>query len=144
MPLMSLGLFTFSIQTAPFETLKRSTAQRWEAKNRIGQGPAYQWTGPGEDTITVDGTLAPPITGAAANLDRLREMAAGGKAWILTSGSGEVLDKWFIANVEETRAHMLGNGIARKTSFSLTLRRYWDDDDTTNNTHLGNLLDSLP
>ncbi len=138
--LMSLGLFTFSLQTAPFETLKRSTAQRWEGKNRVGRPPAYQWSGQGEDTITVDGTLAPGLTGGPANLDKLREMAASGKVWILTAGTGEVLDKWFITNVEETRTRMLADGAPRKVAFSLTLRRYWDDDDA----QLGRLMDSRP
>lgn len=140
MPLMSLGLFAFQIQTAPFETLKRSTAQRWESKNRVGQGPAWQWAGQGDDTITIDGTLAPEISGGPENLDKLREMAATGKAWILTAGTGEVLGPWFIANVEESRSHLLSNGQPRKITFSLTLRRYWDDDAT----QLGRLMDSLP
>jgi|AGTN01.1.fsa_nt_gi Phage protein U len=140
MPLMSLGLFAFTLQTAPFETLKRSTAQRWEAKNRVGRAPAYQNGGPGDDTITIDGTLAPPLTGGARNLDKLREMMAGGKVWILTAGTGEVLGKWFIANVEETRSRMLSNGAARKIAFSLTLKHYPDDDAGM----LGRLMDSLP
>lgn len=140
MPLMSLGLFVFAIQTAPFETLKRSTAQRWESKGRVGAGPAWQWTGPGEDTISLDGTLAPGISGGPANLDRLRDMADSGKAWILTAGTGEVLGPWFIASIEETRSHLLANGTPRKIAFTLTLRRYWDDDTA----QLGKLMDSLP
>lgn len=140
MPLMSLGLFAFSLQTAPFETLKRSTAQRWESKNRVGKAPAYQNGGPGDDTITIDGTLAPPLTGGAKNLDKLREMMAGGKVWILTAGTGDVMGKWFITSVEETRSHMLDKGFARKTAFSLSLKHYPDDDVGM----LGKLLDSLP
>lgn len=139
--LMSLGMFTFSLQTAPFETLKRSTAQRWEAKNRVGKGPAYQHVGQGEDSITIEGTLAPDqLTGGAETLDKLREMAATGKAWILTAGTGEVLDSWFIDKVEEGRSHFLPNGRPRKITFSLTLRRYWDETPDM----LGKLLDSLP
>lgn len=138
--LMSLGLFTFSLATAPFETLKRSTAQRWEAKNRIGRGAAYQWVGPGEDTINVDGTLMPELTGGPDNLDKLREMADSGKSWILTAGTGDVMGRWTIQDVQETRSHMLANGAPRKITFSLTLRRYWDDDEAG----AGRLLDSRP
>jgi len=138
--LMALGLFTFELKTAPFETLKRSTEQRWEAKNRVGRGPAYQWTGPGEDTITVEGTLAPELTGGPVNLDKLRDMSAKGKAWILTAGTGEVLGQWFIRKVEETRTRMLANGTPRKIAFTLTLCRYWDEDTA----QLGKLMDSKP
>lgn len=138
--LMSLGMFAFSLQTAPFETLKRSTAQRWESKNRIGKAPAYQHVGQGEDTITVDGTLAPELTGGPETLDKLREMAATGKAWVLTAGTGEVMDTWFIDRVEETSSHIRRDGKPRKVAFSLTLKRYWDDDPSV----LGKLMESVP
>lgn len=138
--LMSLGLFTFSLQTAPFETIKRQTEQRWESKPRVGNAPALQYLGQGEDTITLDGTLAPELTGGNANLDRLRAMAATGKAWILVSGTGEVLDTWVIKSVEETGTHLRANGKPRLTTFTLTLKRYWDDDQTM----LGKLMDSKP
>ncbi|MBC7907023.1 MAG: phage tail protein [Rhodospirillaceae bacterium] len=140
MPLMSLGLFAFSIQTAPFETIKRTTTQRWESKNRVGVAAANQHVGPGDDTITIDGTLAPQITGGPEHLDKLREMMASGKVWILTAGTGEVLGKWFITSVDETRTHMLGNGVPRKLAFTLTLKHYPDDDAAL----LGKLLDSQP
>lgn len=140
MPLMSLGMFAFELPTAPFETIKRSTAQRWEAKARVGKGAALQHVGPGEDTITIEGTLAPELTGGPEKLDKLREMMASGKAWILTAGTGDVLDKWVIADVQESRSHMLANGKPRKLTFSLTLKRYWDDDPTA----LGKVMESLP
>jgi phage protein U len=140
MPLMSLGLFAFSLQTAPFETLKRETAWRWAAKDRVGRAPAYQSLGPGEDSLTIDGTLIPTVTGGTANLDKLREMMSSGKAWILTAGTGQVMGKWFIEKVSETRSHMVINGAPRKIEFSLTLKAYPDDDDAL----LGRLMDSKP
>lgn len=140
MALAALGLFVFKLKTAPIDTIKRTTAQRWEAKNRVGQGPAWQWVGPGEDTITLDGTLVAGLTGGAGNVDKLREMAAGGKAWILTLGTGDVAGQWFIKSVEETRSNLIGNGQPRKITFSLTLERYWDEDAGK----LGKLMDSLP
>lgn len=128
MPLLSLGWFTFSVETAPFKTIKRSTEQRWTEKSRVGEAPAYQHLGPGADTITLDGSLAPEISGGASNLDRLREMMASGNTWILTAGTGEVLGQWFITNVEETREKLFRNGAARHIPFSLTLKRYPDED----------------
>ncbi len=137
--LLSLGLFTFSIQTAPFESIKRSTQQRWEEKARIGLVPALQWTGPGLETITIDGTLAPGVSGGPETLDKLREMASRGKAWLLTAGTGENLGPWVIAGVEEGRTHILKNGMPQKITFSLSLRRYPDDI-----AQLGRLMDSRP
>lgn len=139
-PLMSLGWFVFALDTAPFETLKRTTSARWESKNRVGAGPAHQHLGPGADTLSIDGTLLPELTGGAVNLDKLREMQAGGKAWILTSGTGENMGKWFIETVDETRSHFAGPGLPRRIGFSLNLVRYWDDASDK----LGHLPDSLP
>lgn len=140
LPLMSLGLFTFALQTAPFETLKRSTGQRWTTNNRVGRGPAQQWVGPGADTITVDGLLMPELTGGAGNLDKLRSMADSGKAWILISGQGDHLGKWFIESVDETRSHHAGPGLPRRIEFTLKLVRYWGDAAD----QLGNLMESKP
>ncbi|WP_142847073.1 phage tail protein [Telmatospirillum sp. J64-1] len=139
-PLMALGLFTFGLNTAPFNELKRSTQERWESRNPVGTGPAYQHLGPGEDSITLDGVLMPELTGDAANLDKLRDMQADGKAWILVSGQGENLGKWFIQSVEETQSHFAGPGLARRISFTLKLTRYWDE----SSDRLGNLMDSMP
>ncbi len=138
--LMALGLFVFGLNTAPFDSVKRSTAQRWEVRNRVGGNPAHQWAGRGDDTMTIDGVLMPELTGGPSNLDTLRAMADSGKAWILTAGDGTIRGKWFIDSVEETRTGFLTNGAARKIEFSLTLRRYWDD--TAD--QLGDLMDSLP
>lgn len=138
--LMSLGMFVFGLDTAPFETIKRTTAQRWARAARVGRRAAQQNLGPGEDTITLDGTLMPELTGGPETLDKLREMMAAGKAWVLTAGTGEVLGRWIVTQVEETRSKLLGNGVARKIAFALTLQAYDDDDPAA----LGNLMDSKP
>lgn len=126
-PLMALGLFTFGLKTAPFDTLRRTTSQRWASNNRVGRGPGHQWVGPGEDSITLEGVLMPELTGGTVNLDKLREMAATGKAWILVSGTGEQMGKWFIESVEESRSHHAGPGLPRRIGFTLQLKRYWGD-----------------
>lgn len=138
--LMSLGMFVFGLDTAPFETLKRTTSQRWSRAERVGRRAAQQNLGPGEDTITVDGTLVPELTGGPETLDKLREMMAAGKAWVLTAGTGEVMGRWIVTQVEETRSKLLGNGYPRKLTFGLTLQAYDDDDPAA----LGNLMDSKP
>ncbi|MBO6805763.1 phage tail protein [Thalassospira sp.] len=138
--LLSLGLFVFQLQTVPYETLKRSTEYRWSATNRFGKSPAHQFLGPGTDTLTIDGKLMPELTGGPVHLTKLREMASSGKAWILTAGNGDVLGKWFIDRIEDTKSHMVSNGLARKIEFTISLTRYGNDD----NEQLGNLMDSKP
>lgn len=50
--MLMLGGFKFSINTAVFTELQRSTGYRWPAQERMGQYDALQYTGPGEDRIT--------------------------------------------------------------------------------------------
>lgn len=140
MSLMTLGLFVFELSSAPFQQLDRQTEQRWASKDRAGGPPAQQYVGPGADTLTVDGVLLPELTGGGRALDKLREMAAEGKAWILVSGDGRNRGKWIITSVSERTSHHVSNGLPRRIEFSLSLRRYWDDDPAG----MGALRKSLP
>ena len=38
--LMCYGLFVFSVHTAPFDSVQRSTEWRWPSNNRTGGEPA--------------------------------------------------------------------------------------------------------
>lgn len=139
MPLMTIGLFVFELKTAPFDTTSRQTDQRWSTKDRSVGPPAHQYLGPGTDSLSIDGTLMPELTGGGDQLDKLRDMASEGKAWILVSGDGRNQGKWFIDSIHEKTSHHAENGAARKIDFTLSLKRYWDTDVEA----MGNLEDSL-
>lgn len=140
MSLMTLGLFVFELASTPFDAVARQTDHRWSAKDRAGGPPAHQYLGPGADTLTIDGVLMPELTGGRAQLDKLREMAAEGKAWILVSGDGRNQGKWMITGLSQRDSHHTTNGLARRMEFSLTLKRYWDDAPEA----MGDLKRSLP
>ena len=57
--LMALGQFVFGLDTLAFDTLRRATAWRHPSNSRVGAMPARQSLGPGDDTITLSGVLAP-------------------------------------------------------------------------------------
>ena len=71
--LMCYGLFVFSVHTAPFDSVQRSTEWRWPSNNRTGGEPAYQFVGRGEDQIILNGVLMPAYTGGPSSLNMLRE-----------------------------------------------------------------------
>lgn len=129
MPLATLGLFVFELKTAPFATYDRKTGQRWKDQERVGKAPAYQYLGQGADELKLNGALVPELTGnRAKTLDVLRDMAAKGKAWALIDGEGVNRGRWFIEEVEEKGSAFTSIGQPRKMDFSLSLKRYWDDD----------------
>jgi hypothetical protein len=94
--LMALGLFVFETRSVPYQKLARSTQWRHSSQSRVGQRPAYQFVGPGEDTITLSGTLLPAFTGGQPSLDEIRRMADEGQAWPLIEGTGRQYGLWVI------------------------------------------------
>jgi phage protein U len=118
-----LGLFPFSLKTAPFQQLRRATNWRWVGNNRIGRRAAYQFAGPGDDAITLSGVLMPEISGGMLSLDALRLMGDQGKAWPLIGGDGTIYGLWIIEGIEETKSVFFENGTPRKIEFSLSIKR---------------------
>ncbi len=72
--LMSLGQFVWGINTLAYQQLQRQTNWRWAAQNRVGQRPARQFVGEGDDTITLSGWLSPELVGDRNSIDTLRYM----------------------------------------------------------------------
>lgn len=91
--------------------------------------------------MTLTGALVPELTGGRAKtLDMLRDMAARGKAWSLVDGEGVNRGRWIITEVSEKGAYLTSVGQPREMDFTLTLKRYWDDDPSA----FGDLADSDP
>lgn len=134
--MMSLGLFVFTINSAPYDQLQRDTKFLWSKKQAVGVGPTYQYLGLDGDSISLSGSLVPPITGGPEGLQKLRDMAGRGKSWNLVSGTGEDMGTWFIEQVSETGTLFKADGTARKIDFSLSLKLAPNLDD------LGKLKDS--
>ena len=123
MPLMSLGMFTFAMDSVPYETLDRKTSWRFGRSERIGAHAAAQFLGPGEETITLAGVIAPPDVGAYGRLDLLKGMAAEGEAHNLVDGDGRVHGWFTIEGIDEKQSHFLDGGVPRKVDFTLELKR---------------------
>ena len=118
---MILGMFVFSIKTAVYDELQRSTAWRHPSNERVGDMPAYQFAGRGEDTITLNGTIAPQL-GVPISVTALRVMGDTGNAFPLISGTGKVFGLYVIESLEEGQTHYLGN-VARKIDFTIKLKQ---------------------
>lgn len=122
--MMKLGAFTFSLDTAAYKQLQRTTAYKWAAQDRAGQSAALQFLGEGEDAITLTGSVYPHYKGGLRQVDSMRAEAAKGEPLILVDGMGWVLGKWVILTVSETKKVLFDDGAPRKIDFSLKLRKY--------------------
>lgn len=125
----ALGLFVFALDSLPYQQLQRNAQWRHPANSRVGLRPARQYAGPGDDTLTLTGTLYPELTGGQLSLELVRYMADQGKSWPLVQGDGTYYGMWVIESLDETATLFFTDGRARKIEFTLKLARV-DDDDT--------------
>lgn len=125
--MMSLNQFVFSLKTAPFKELQRQRNWKHRTSSRVGSRDASQFTGVGDDTITLNGLVAPETIGSIASLDELATMADAGDAYVLVDGIGNVYGAFIIDGLNETQTYHTAEGIPRRIEFSLTLKRVDDD-----------------
>ena len=125
--LMALGNYRFSLDTAAYQSLTRSTEYRWQPQDRLGRRPAHQYLGPGQDEINLEGTIYPEYRGGLGQLDRMREEANAGKPLLMTDSTGRVWGRWVIRRVEETQRVFSVAGTPRKVEFRLQLSHYGED-----------------
>lgn len=121
--LMSLGQFVFQLQDLAYSELARATAWRHASNSRVGARPALQFVGPGEDTITLSGVLVPEVAGTLQSLATLRAMADAGDAYAMVDGAGRIFGAWVIERIEEGGSAFTPDGIARRTAFTVSLKR---------------------
>lgn len=126
--MMALGNFIFSLPTLVYQQLERSSNWRHASTERIGARAASQFLGPGEETITLGGVLAPELACDPAELDTLRKLADEGQPQALVSGSGVVFGAYVITSLSETGTLHFADGTPRRIEFNLQLRRVPDED----------------
>lgn len=125
--MMCLGQFVFSLSTLAYQDFQRQTQWRHPSNSRVGARPARQYAGPGDDNITLQGLLAPELTGSVDSLDKLREMADTGAAWPLVEGTGRVYGLYAIEQLSEGKTLFFQDGASRRIEFTINLTRVDDD-----------------
>ena len=124
--MLTLGTIAFGVTEAAYQTLRRVTRFRLPAEQRVRGPLRYQYTGPGEDGITLSGVIMPTYRGRPGMLADLRALALEGQSHTLSAGTGEQLGRWAIAELSEQRSQLFSDGQARKIAF--TVRLVHDDD----------------
>lgn len=122
--MMRLGEYSFGIDTAAYQQLSRVTRYRWASQARVGHNDALQYTGRGEDQITLTGRIYPGWRGGAGQVRDMRDQAAAGRPMILVDGSGMVHGRWVIESIEEQSDTFAPGGAPRRQQFSLQMRFY--------------------
>jgi len=125
--MMSLGQFVFSLSTLAYQELQRRTSWKHASTSRVGGRNARQFTGQGDDTITLTGWFAPDQgIGKLASLTELRTMADEGDAYALVDGTGTVYGAFVIEGLDEGQSLHQKDGTPRRVEFTLNLTRVDD------------------
>ena len=123
--LMKLGSYKFGLSTAAYQTLRRSRQYSWQAQNRLGARPGWQFTGEGETAIELSGVIYSEL-GGVGQIDAMEAEAATGEPLLLVAGTGELLGYWAVRSVQGTGSYLYRDGVPRKQEFSLSMVYYGD------------------
>lgn len=121
--MMSLGLFIFSLPTVVFQELSHKREVRFAENERIGAPDAFQFIGPGPETITLNGVTAYGINHASASFAVLNRMLQSGRAHTLIDGLGNVYGQYIIRSLDLKKSSFRKFGQAKRTEWSMQLTR---------------------
>jgi phage protein U len=121
--MLAFGPFAFGMATAAYSELQRQMQFKHAAAVRVNARDAYQFVGPGTETLTVSGLVAPEVTGTLASITQLEDMGRGGLSYVLVDGAGYVYGVYYIDSLQTTQSYHHPDGTPRKVEFSLTLGR---------------------
>ena len=120
--LMTLGEFVFELSTLAYDQLQRQNNWKHANNDPVGADPVYQFTGAGEESFTIAGVMYTEF-GNRKHFDTLREMADTGEAYVLIDATGKVYGRYAIIDLSENGTYFDGEGVAKKTEFSIKLIR---------------------
>ncbi len=125
--MMKLGQYTFALETAAYQQLRRSIEYRWQSQDRVSHDPAMQYVGRGKEQIELDGIIYPHFKGGLNQITAMKDTANRGEKLLLVDGLGHPWGNWVIMQVEETQEIFAKGGVPRKITFHLTLTKYGED-----------------
>ena len=136
--MLQLGKYRFSVNTASFEKLNYATTYRWVEKEAptSKSPPKMQYNGPGESTLSIEGTIFPQLVkNGLRQVDDMRKEAEKGQQFKLVyvkaakngskqAGVGQILGTWCIYSISEDRTLFLADGNPREIHFSMQLKAF--------------------
>ena len=120
-----------------YEGLSRDTSYSWISSPRLSRSPALQFTGQGDEIVTIEGRLYPHIFGGLSTVAALRLAGEAGKPMYLVRFyavqdqvyAGSVVGKFVIRRIKTQDTKIGADGFPHRLDFSIELARYGEDDE---------------
>lgn len=123
MILLSVGPHLFRVAARSYEEMERKAEASLAVLQRVGQHPSVQMMGPGEQTLTITGTLYAALGGSAEAEALLAEPALG-RPLMLVTGTGRVLGRYVLRSVTQRDSEPTAAGVARRIAYDIAMVRY--------------------
>ena len=141
MVVMSLGPHIFYVplpdnDTPTFDVLDRDSTYTWIASQRLSRQPAMQFSGPGEENVSITGRLFPHHFGGLSTIDAMRESGSAVKILTLmrfhplidpAGMAGIIVGRYGIKRVRTSDQKIGATGVAHKIDFTVELVKYGED-----------------
>ncbi|WP_336488276.1 phage tail protein [Methylobacterium nigriterrae] len=124
--LWQVGPLTISRRPYNIEEWSREASASWAKKELLGRRPEREFTGEGEETLTLKGTLHPfnrNAIGGLSSIELAHSLRRSGQAVFVTRGDGTVYGFFAIESVQERHAEIGPHtgGVGQKIEHELKL-----------------------
>lgn len=139
--LMALGRHLFrsvypQMDNTPMDSFSREVQATWPSQQRLSRAPAMQFTGPGNDTITIEARILPHVFGGVNTIKEIEKSTKNGEVMRLfrfsasdiLPFSAHYLGNYVVTNMRVNETRIASDGNPTAIDFALELVRYGDDD----------------
>ena len=132
-PLLALGPHIFEIAPLNFQEIERDTEAKWPAISRFGGRPGRQFTGSGEDPITISGLLFPEELGGRDEFEAIRTTQRAAKPVLLVgwsvavSTAAQIFGRVVILRIRDRQTVISRSGHGRRLSFDIEVAPFPGD-----------------
>ncbi|OKP66783.1 phage tail protein [Ensifer adhaerens] len=132
-PLLALGPHMFEIAPLNYQQIVRDTEAKWPAISRFGGRPGRQFTGYGEDPITISGLLYPDEIGGRREFEAIRATQKAARPVLLMGWSSDILTaaqligRVVILRVGDTQSAIGRHGMGRRVEFDIEVAPFVGD-----------------
>lgn len=122
-------LGTLAMDTTPFNVdgMDRKASASIVSKGVMGTLPPKEFTGEGDDQVTLSGQLLPTKIGGLNELDIADEMRRSGTRFPLQRGDGKRFGWYAITNISEKHKHLMRDGVGFVVKYTIKMTKVQSD-----------------